>query len=842
MTSDSKLMKRLLITGMLVALLLLGTSVSAIAPVANFTGTPTTGTAPLQVNFTDSSTNIPTVWLWTFGDGSAVNATVQNPLHTYLAPGTYTVSLTASNAQGSNGTTRTNYIVVSPAAVTPPVANFTGTPTTGNSPLLVNFTDSSTNIPTVWQWTFGDGSIENASVQNPLHTYAATGTYTVTLTASNAGGANSTTRTNYIVVSPAAVTPPVANFTGTPTTGTAPLLVNFTDSSTNTPTVWQWTFGDGSIENATVQNPMHTYLAPGTYTVTLTASNAGGSNSLTRTNYIVVSPAAVTPPVANFTGTPTTGTAPLLVNFTDSSTNTPTVWQWTFGDGSIENATVQNPMHTYLAPGTYTVTLTASNPGGSNSLTRTNYIVGSPAAVTPPVANFTGTPTTGIAPLLVNFTDSSTNTPTVWQWTFGDGSIENATVQNPMHTYLAPGTYTVTLTASNAGGSNSLTRTNYIVVSPAAVTPPVANFTGTPTTGSSPLTVNFIDSSTNTPTVWQWTFGDGSIENATVQNPRHTYLAVGNYTVSLMASNAGGSNTTTKAGYINVTNATKPTSIGIFQNGQWILDSNGDGVFTTGIDKIYGFGGTGYTPVVGDWNGDNRTKIGVFQNGLWVLDTNGDGVFTTGLDTMFGFGGTGYTPVVGDWNGNNRTKIGVFQNGLWILDTNGDGQFTAPVDTMFGFGGTGYTPVVGDWNGDNRTKIGVFQNGLWILDTNGDGLFTPGIDTMFGFGGTGYTPVVGDWNGDNRTEIGVFQNGLWILDMNGDGLFTTGIDTISGFGGTGYTPVVGDWDGNKRTKIGIFQNGQWVLDTNGDGLFTTGIDRIFGFGGPGYMPIVGHWI
>ena len=156
-------------------------------PVANFTGNPTSGTAPLTVNFTDTSTNSPTSWSWTFGDGGT--STAQNPSHQY------TVSLTATNAYGSDGETKTNYITVNPPA---PVANFSGTPTSGNAPLTVNFTDSSTNSPTSWSWTFGDGGTSTA--QNPSHQYTTANAYTVTLTATNAGGSDGETKTNYITV------------------------------------------------------------------------------------------------------------------------------------------------------------------------------------------------------------------------------------------------------------------------------------------------------------------------------------------------------------------------------------------------------------------------------------------------------------------------------------------------------------------------------------------------------------------------------------------------------------------------------------------------------------------
>ncbi len=167
----------------------------------------------------------------------------------------------------------------------PPVAAFTGTPTSGTAPLTVNFTDQSTNNPTSWSWTFGDGGTSTA--QNPSHIYTSAGTYTVTLTAANAYGSDSETKTGYITVTTGAA--PVAAFTGTPTSGYAPLTVNFTDQSTNNPTSWSWTFGDGGT--STAQNPSHIYTSAGTYTVTLTAANAYGSDGETKTGYITVNTA-----------------------------------------------------------------------------------------------------------------------------------------------------------------------------------------------------------------------------------------------------------------------------------------------------------------------------------------------------------------------------------------------------------------------------------------------------------------------------------------------------------------------------------------------------------------------
>jgi serine protease len=168
------------------------------------------------------------------------------------------------------------------------------------------------------------------------------------------------------------------------------------------------------------------------------------------------------PPVAAFSGTPTSGNAPLTVTFTDASTNTPTSWAWTFGDGGT--STLKNPSYTYTTAGTYSVTLTATNAYGSNSLTKTGYIS---VTTNAPVAAFSGTPTSGTAPLTVAFTDASTYNPTSWAWTFGDGGT--STLQNPSHIYATAGTYSVTLTATNAYGSNSLTKTGYITVTAAPV-------------------------------------------------------------------------------------------------------------------------------------------------------------------------------------------------------------------------------------------------------------------------------------------------------------------------------------------------------------------------------------
>jgi PKD repeat protein len=719
-------------------------------PVSNFSATPTSGTAPLTVRFSDASTNTPTIWNWSFGDGSLVNASVQNPIHTYANAGTFTVSLNATNAGGSNTSTRTNYITV---IVPAPVANFSATPTSGTSPLTVRFSDASINNPIAWNWNFGDGSTVNATVQNPVHTYANAGTFTVSLNATNAGGSNTSTRTNYITV---IVPAPVANFSASLTSGSAPLTVRFTDSSTNSPTAWIWNFGDmnltapwtqvnasagwsarsghssvvqpdgsivlmgggdssgrkndvwrstdkgttwtqvnasagwsargdhssvalsdgsivlmggfdgsrlndvwrstnngitwtkvnanagwsgryahstitmpddsivltGGADNSGVKKDVWRSTDKGTTWTQMTASAGwsaryvhssvampdgsiilmGGRTSASVTTYVndvwrstdkgttwtqMNASAGWSPRTGHSSVVMTDSSIMLMggVNNTGSCMND--VWQskdsgatWTkitasatwsargyprtvgMKDGSIilmggytgssllndvwrfmsAGSAEQHPVHTYANAGTFTVSLNATNAGGSNTSTRTNYIT---VSVPAPIANFSATPTSGTSPLTVRFSDASINNPIAWTWNFGDGSTVNATVQNPVHTYANAGTFTVSLNATNAGGSNTSTKANYITV---IVPPPVANFSVNVTFGLLPRTIRFTDTSTGTPTSWNWSFGDGT--NTTVQNPVHTFRLAGNHTISLTATNAGGSNMTVREKFI----------------------------------------------------------------------------------------------------------------------------------------------------------------------------------------------------------------------------------------------------------------------------------------------------
>ena len=166
------------------------------------------------------------------------------------------------------------------------------------------------------------------------------------------------------------------------------------------------------------------------------------------------------PPVAAFSANPTNGVAPLIVDFTGKSSGTVTSQVWMFGDGGTSSA--GSPVHTYTNAASFAVSLTVFGPGGSNTLSAAHFITVTNIVVQPPVAAFLASPTNGLAPLTVSFTDESTGSVTNRFWTFGDGGT--STVVNPAHTYTNLGSFTVTLSVTGPAGSNMLTQANLITV------------------------------------------------------------------------------------------------------------------------------------------------------------------------------------------------------------------------------------------------------------------------------------------------------------------------------------------------------------------------------------------
>lgn len=175
-------------------------------------------------------------------------------------------------------------------------------------------------------------------------------------------------------------------------------------------------------------------------------------------------------PVAAFTANVVSGTNSVSVTFTNSSTKSPTSYSWNFGDGTTSSVT--SPLHVftnYVAGTTkfFTVSLTATNSSGFNTVTKVNYIgVTSPSVIAnnKPVVSFVANATKAKRGSKISFTNNTASaTATAWMWTFGDGKTSSA--KTPSNTYVNPGIYTVTLKATNASGSTLLTKSNYIVIS-----------------------------------------------------------------------------------------------------------------------------------------------------------------------------------------------------------------------------------------------------------------------------------------------------------------------------------------------------------------------------------------
>ncbi len=398
-----------------------------------------------------------------------------------------------------------------------PSANFSANKLSGCVPLAVNFTDLSSGNPKTWQWNLGNGT--TSSQKNPTTTYFVPGIYTVTLKASNAFGSNTITKTQYIRV----YDKPTVDFGVVNFAGCFPLRSNFLDASKDslTPiTSWAWDFGDGNLSS--LQNPIHNYNVAGNYSVTLKVTNAGGcATVLSKPNLIQVS-AGVTSKFTN--SSPVLCRPPETINFTALSTGPGVLtYQWLFGDGGTSN--IQNPSHTYLTGGNFNDTLiTQSSLGCIDTLIR-------PAGITiKNVVSKITAPDSVCKGATYTFNNASIPASGGSAWNFGDATTSALT--NPTKAYAALGTYTIQLV--NNYGTCTDTTTKPIKV----IALPVPNFTSAnPYNCSVPYTVNFKDSS-NTAVGWKWSFGDGGTSN--LQNPSHTYTAMGNYTVTLIITGPNG--------------------------------------------------------------------------------------------------------------------------------------------------------------------------------------------------------------------------------------------------------------------------------------------------------------
>ncbi|MNU71119.1 Protease 1 precursor [compost metagenome] len=519
-------------------------------PNPNFTVTANGCSLPVNVSFNNTSTGA-TSYSWNFGNTQT--STLQNPAAVnYASAGTYNVTLIATNSFGCKDT------IVKPIVVSNFQAGITA-PATACQNTPVSITNSSTVGSNSWNWTFTGGSPASSSSQNNTVTYSTPGTYTISLSSQNTSLGCSGSTTKQITILPT----PVPAFTANPSTGCAPQSVAFTNTSP-AGTNFQWNFGDGTTFNG--QNPPpHLYQNNGAFTVTLTMTGANGCPGT-----ISLPAVTLSPPIAGFTSTDTSGCEPLTVTFIDtSSASIPiTNWLWNFGDGTTFNG--QNPPpHTYNL-GVYAVSLTITTQTGcQGTVTIPAYIeVGKVDLV-----NFTLLQSPECAKRSIQFTNQSvilaphTSDEVTYFWNFGDGGT--STEENPSYSYSQDtGYFDVTLIVDFRGCKDTLTIPDAVYIKA-----PISLFSPAQTLYCNPpsLPVNVVVNdqskigklSDDCLMIWRWgdgtttTFDDPDFDDANLGSTSHNYSAYGTYTIKQVIYNytTGCADSTTQTVHISRTTA-----------------------------------------------------------------------------------------------------------------------------------------------------------------------------------------------------------------------------------------------------------------------------------------------
>ncbi|SFD11266.1 gliding motility-associated C-terminal domain-containing protein [Chitinophaga sp. CF118] len=460
------------------------------------------------VDASDFGTGTTKIYTWDFGDGTPTSD-VPSPTHTYAAAGLYTVILTVDNGSCTSKWSTTVNIITDKPVITPDqtvvcrgtAVNFTMNPVQAGN--YINF-----------QWDWGDGSTTPAPANSPVsHTYLAPGVYQVKLTLTDIYMCQHISDPITITVNGS-----IAGYTINPRQ-CKDEPISFTDISTtragNTIVSWTWDFGDNTAPLTSTTKPVnvtHTYSAISNYPVTLTVKDNTGC---TDTYTDIVHIANI---VASFGANDSIACLNLPFKFNNSSTEDPLTYAWTFGDGGT--STDKEPLHTYTTPGVYNITLDIVGSTGCTSHAEIKNFLRVPN----PIADFT-VPSVAAdvcPPVKIQLTNNSSDYVRS-VWSLGDGST--STENDPLHNYIRPGTFPVSLTVYSAGNCASAPAGPKNIT----IAGPDGTFSVTPETGCSPLSITMTAVSSNAKK-YIWDFGNGySVTTTTPTSPAYTYPQEGVY-------------------------------------------------------------------------------------------------------------------------------------------------------------------------------------------------------------------------------------------------------------------------------------------------------------------------
>jgi PKD repeat protein len=498
------------------------------------------------------TTTIPNSFEWDFGDGHTGNG-IDVP-HTYDAAGTYNVRLTVVAENGKSATSNKFIQIINPPQPDEtPVPSISG-PAEAQVGETVNFDGSNTQSANPidnggFVWQFGDGT--TATGPQAAHAYNAEGSYDVVLTVTDTNGLSGAAQTR-INIRPAPQ-PPQAVISGPdrtqvnkPTTYDA-----YQSQSSSQVGAIEWDMGDGTT--ATGPEVTHQYAAPGVYQVTLKLTDADGMEGTATKSVSVEEVTPSNPPVAVIVPpAPVTAGEPIsLDGSTSTGDNALVGFQWDFGDGSTGNTPIIE--HTYTQAGVYNVTLTVTDIQGLIGSTTAQVQVNPPTKpiFPPPVASINA-PADAMVGDTITFDGSGSSAPgaPTFQWDMGDGTQFTGPVVS--YAYPNAGTYNVTLTITNEGGSDTASvQVNVLAVVPQPQptdvpgprpSPPQAVINGPDQgmTGDNLLFDGSFSQASSPIVGWVWDFGDGTNDTSNSVGVGHVYGAPGTYTVQLTVTDQNG--------------------------------------------------------------------------------------------------------------------------------------------------------------------------------------------------------------------------------------------------------------------------------------------------------------